>query len=52
MEPENRENGVDLILTVNKYKLRDHNDVIGDLNKGDRIMFNATLRDITHVHMH
>lgn len=52
MEPGNIENGVDLVLTVNKYKLREHTDVIGELNKGDKIVFNATLRDITHVHMH
>jgi hypothetical protein len=52
MEPSNIDNGVDLVLTVNKYKLREHTNVIGELNKGDKIVFNATLRDITHVHMH
>ena len=52
MEPENIKNVIDIVLTVNKYKLKENTDVIFDLNKGDKIKFNATLRDISHTHMH
>ena len=52
MEPENREKAVDMIITVNRNKLRDYSDVIYDLDKGDAIMFNVTLRDVNHFHFH
>jgi len=52
MEPENLKNVIDIVLTVNKYKLKENNHVIFDLNKGDKVAFNATLRDIGHLHMH
>jgi len=52
MEPENIANSVDLVVTINKYKLKEHSNVIFDLNKGDKVRFNVTMRDINHMHMH
>ena len=46
MEPEEFKDRVDLVLFVNRDKLKLFGDTIGEIEHGSEIMFNATLKSI------